>query len=63
MLLLSVTFEFLVIEQNSIPYIWQVIFSYVTVKGRIVDPYVNGLFESLDTIFTNIEVFLSCIVA
>ena len=40
--LLVVDFKLLGGEQNSIPYMWQVILTNVPVEGRIVDSYVDG---------------------
>ena len=28
------------VKQNFIPYIWEMVFAYVSVKGWIVEPYV-----------------------
>ena len=50
--------ELWVIEQNPIPYMWQVILSYVPVKGRIVDPYHKGLFGGLARLCSSLPTML-----
>ena len=36
-------FQFLCVEQNSIPYMSEVIFFYISVKARIVDSYIKNI--------------------
>ena len=31
--------KFCDVKQNFIPYMWQMVFAYVSIKGWIVDPY------------------------
>ena len=32
--------EFWGVKQNLIPYMWQMVFAYVSIQGGIIDPYV-----------------------
>ena len=42
--------EFGGVKYKSVSYMWQVIFFYISVKGRIVNPYEDGLFYVLGMI-------------
>ena len=59
--LVVLDFEFLAVEQNSIQYAWQVIFSYVSVKDNILDLYEVGFFDGSGKVeilpANNFEVF------
>ena len=38
--------EFWYVKQNSVPYVWQVIVTYVPIEGGVVNYYLDGLFDS-----------------
>ena len=40
-------FQFWDGKQNLVPHMWQVVFAYVSIEGEVVDPDVNGFFDSL----------------
>ena len=54
-------FEFWGVKQNLIPYVWQMELAYISVKGWIIDPYVQCFFYSSAEVLVlptnNIEVF------
>ena len=33
------------VRQNPIPNVWQMVFAYISIKGWIIDPYIQGLFD------------------
>ena len=38
-------FQFWGVKQNLIPYVWQMVFAYVSIEGWIIDPYVSCFFQ------------------
>ena len=32
-------FKFWDVKQNLIPYVWQMVFAYISIEGWIIDPY------------------------
>ena len=44
-------FQFWGVKQKLIPYVWQMVFAYVSVKGWIVDTYVQSFFDSSHEVF------------
>ena len=50
-----------VLKQNLIPYVWQMEFAYISVKGWIIDPYIQCFFygsaEVLVLPTNNVEIF------
>ena len=60
-------FEFWDGKQNSVPNVWQIIFSNISVQGGVVHPNIHGFFDGPSHVFSlpayNSEVLHCCFVA
>ena len=60
-------FEFWDGEQNSVPNMWQIIFSNISVQGGVVHPNINGCFDGSSHVVSlpvyNMKVLNRCFVA
>ena len=39
-------FEFWLVHQHLIPYMWQLVFAYISIQGWVIDSDENGFFDS-----------------